>query len=344
MKNIAIISLGTGGTMGHMTLTTKLSDLLVKHGHKVFLISESNYNPFSNIKNNKILSFKIKKQKHTKTVGGCLNYKYKEKLIELFQLKKIDVLFFSTFYDLEVIKSAKKLGIKSYLISYPLRDSHREAIICRKYNSHFEKVFTLTDVSKVREKYSNEVFVKPFLFKKNKSPTTTKIKKILFTCGGGGRPSSKVFFSLIKKIIKNIRLKYPDIEMILIRGNSSFNLNLKGVKIVDWSNNFIKLLGDVDLVISEAGYYTFLDLLSLNKPAILIPGERRIDNQELRAVEFEKRGLGEFFFPTEDPKLLFDRIRKIIDNPKILEDYKENYKKFKLFGKEVGKTILEELK
>ena len=81
--NIGIISLNCGGTAGHMSLTTKLSNLLAKKKNNVFLITDNNYSIY--FKNRK-LNFKIKqlkKVKHKKTVGGCLKYNHYKSLISL---------------------------------------------------------------------------------------------------------------------------------------------------------------------------------------------------------------------------------------------------------------------
>ncbi len=83
--NIAILSLGSGGTMGHMSLTTKLSSLMIKKNN-VYLFSDHDYSNFSNIKNPKFKTIKIPSHKHQQTVGGELTYKSKETIF--LELKK----------------------------------------------------------------------------------------------------------------------------------------------------------------------------------------------------------------------------------------------------------------
>lgn len=343
MKNIAILSLGSGGTMGHMTLSTHLSNMLIKSGNRVTLISDSDYSSFldKNIRNLDLLE--IKKQRHIKTVGGNLSYKYKVSLINILKSRKIEILIFSTFYDLELVREAKKLGIICFLISYPLRDSHRSAIISRKYYSLFDKCFTLEDIYKLNVNYPNEVMVKPFFSKSNNKKISSQVRSILFTCGGGGRPSARLFSKIIKKIVPEILKSYIHIKIIIIKGNSNINIINKRVNILDWSNDFINLLDKSDLIISEAGYYTLLDLISLRKPAILIPGERRIDNQELRAVHFELLGLGKFYFPTENTDSLLREIKNIVDCPEILKKYSHNYKNLKYISNSLDREILKEI-
>ena len=162
MKNIAIISFGTGGTMGHMSLTTNLSKILVKGKNKVFLFSEQDYSCFSNVDSKLINFVSIPKQKHLKTVGGCLSYKHKNKLIELLLQNHIEIVIFSTFFDPEILEFCKRNKIKSVLISYPLRDSHRKAIQLRKYYDYFDRVFSLKDLIDIERVSNKEFIVSPF--------------------------------------------------------------------------------------------------------------------------------------------------------------------------------------
>jgi len=341
--NIAILSLGSGGTMGHMSLTTKLSSSLIKK-NKIYLFSDYNYLDFSNIKNPKFKIVKILSQKHQKTVGGELTYKHKKNLFSELGRNKIDILIFSTFFDLEIINHCKKKGIKTILVSYPLRDSHRQAIKSRKYYDLFDKVFTLKDITDINKVSKKEEFVSPIKTKHIKSKKSKEVKNILVTCGGGGRPSSELFFTLLNEVIKDIHRKYPKIKFTLIIGNSKINLKLPNSKVLKWSKKFSDLLFKSDLVISEAGYYTVLDLISLHKPAILIPGERRIDNQELRAINFQMKKLGWFTFPTENPSKLIYLLAKLIDNPSKIDEIKESFSKVEkeiFSGKTIDRAILE---
>lgn len=161
MKNIAIISFGTGGTMGHMSLTTNLSKILVKGKNKVFLFSEQDYCGFSNVDSKLIKFVSIPKQKHLKSVGGCLSYKHKNKLIELLLQNNIEIVIFSTFFDPEILEFCKRNKMKRIMISYPLRDSHREAIQLRKYYDHFDRVFSLKDIIDIKRVSNKEFIVSP---------------------------------------------------------------------------------------------------------------------------------------------------------------------------------------
>ena len=80
-------------------------------------------------------------------------------------------------------------------------------------------------------------------------------------------------------------------------------------------------------MICEAGYNTITELLFLGKPALAIPGIRRIDNQELRAVRYESAGCGYALFPEEDPEETIKKIKSLIDNPEKLKELSASCKK-----------------
>lgn len=343
--NIAFLSLGSGGTMGHMSLTTQLSSVLSEK-HKVFLFSDHDYSDFSNVKKPRFKFLRISSQKHQKTVGGKLNYKYKEELFLKLRKNKIQVLIFSTFFDTNILDYCKNNKIKTILISYPLRDSHREAIKLRKYYEDFDRVFTLKDIFPIKKVSKKEEIVSPVKLSSKEINNPKEIKNILITCGGGGRLSSKIFLKIVSKITRLIHKKYPKIRFTIITGNSNFRIKLPNSEIIKWSKNFLELLAKSDLVISEAGYYTLFDLITLNKPAILIPGERRIDNQELRAIKFQEKGLGWVIFPSEESTDLSNLIEFLIKNPKSLDNKKKSFNKVQeeIFSKvSLNKKIIEEI-
>jgi len=343
--NIAIISLGSGGTMGHMSLTTNLSSKIPKK-NKVFLFSDHNYSDFSNVKKPKFKFIKIPSQKHQKSVGGKINYLHKKILFSKLEKNKIETLIFSTFYDLEILKYCKKKRIKTILVSYPLRDSHREIVKLRKYYSLFDKVFTLNDLHNPNTISNNEFFVSPTIPENKPAKNIKEVRKILITCGGGGRPSAEIFFKIILEAIKRISKKYSNIQFTIIKGNSKVKCKSPNVKILKWSNNFHKLLQRQDLIVSEAGYYTLLDLIKLNKPAILIPGERRIDNQELRAIKFQEKGLGWAILPNEESTELSNLVESLIKNSKNLKNKKKFFNKAwkEIFSKDfLDKKIIKEI-
>ncbi len=348
MSKIGIVSIGSAGTMGHMSLTTNLAKALSENGHEVHLISEYDCMKFSNVKKEGFKLHKLPKQAHTKSAGGSFDYKHYKELTNYIEKEELSAIIFSTFFDLRVLDFCKKNKINTILVSYPLRDSHRGLIKIRGYYNKFDKVFTLNDITRIETVSKNEEVVSPLSFTiKEITDSASQIKKILITCGGGGRPSSKKFFRFVEKAIKKLNKINATFKFLIISGNSRIKIDEKNCENVFWSNDFHNLLKDHDLIISEAGYFTLIDLLSMKKPAILIPGERRVDNQEMRALKYQEAGCGYAFLPEEDPNEMARAITYLMSNKEVLKEMSVNAVKLRnqlMSPEKLDAKILEFLK
>src|SRR3989338_9413886 len=94
------------------------------------------------------------------------------------------------------------------------------------------------------------------------------------------------------------------------------------------TNNMQSYIDESKFVISEAGYFTTHELISRSKPGILIPGERRIDNQELRAIKYEENGLGFCVMPEEGLDSLVARSLELFTNTKQYEQIQSNCERY----------------
>lgn len=322
---LGFISIGTGGTKGHMSFATSVSNRLLNESkNECYVFSEEDYKNYSNIKNSKINYIRIKKQAHQRSSAGCIKYIYRKELLEKIKDLKIDTIIFSTFFDIKLIKALRELGIKVLLHTFLLRDTHLKLFNQNKFYDLFDKVLILNDLIKMPFEVENSITVAPIIDINNSSKRKIKnLKKILVTCGGGGRPSREKFFKQVIRIIK----KNQDIEFTIIEASLKDKINMENVSVIPWNNNFQKLVNNYDLVICEAGYNTTVELLSSGKPAILIPGRRRIDNQELRALEYEKLGCGLSLSPEGDLSNILDMMKRMKRNSLILNKFSNKSKK-----------------
>ena len=150
----------------------------------------------------------------------------------------------------------------------------------------------------------------------------------------------KKTFSALKKVIS----KNKNLKVTIIKGNSKSNIAHKNIKTIVWTKDFGSMISSSNIVISEAGYFTMLDLINYKKKAIIIPGERIIDNQEIRALRLEELGIGKVFFPFEKVSKLSDLINKKIQVEDL--DYSAFKKILDRFDNypDLSKAVLEELR
>lgn len=98
-----------------------------------------------------------------------------------------------------------------------------------------------------------------------------------------------------------------------------------------------------DIVVGRAGANTFFELLTLQKPAILIPLPWSANNEQLKQAQlFQQAGVGEVFNQTDSSEQLLNLIKKMLKN---VDSYRNNFKNLQSLYKSnaaeiITKTIL----
>ncbi len=343
MNRFLIISLNSGGTMGHGKIITSLANFLSQKNKQVIILSDMPFSKNFDV-NHKVKVKNLRKIPHANyTIGGMCRCNKRDQIYEFVRKNNIGCAIFSTFFDLDLVKKFKNNNIKTILLSYPIRDTYRLALKQNGAYNTFDKVITLYDPSFHDKAMSNESLVNPLKIAR-KEITSTEKSDVLVACGGGGRPSSKLFlkktFSALKKVIS----KNKDIKITIIKGNSKWNIIHENIKTITWTKNFGSMMSSSKVIISEAGYFTMLDLINYKKEVILIPGERVIDNQEIRALKLEELGIGKVFFPFEKASKLSNLINEKLQEADLdYSAFKQVLDKFNSYP-DLSEVVLEELK
>jgi UDP-N-acetylglucosamine:LPS N-acetylglucosamine transferase len=349
-KKIAFVSLGSGGTMGHFSFIQNIVKKIHNNFKEILIISEYDYKDHTNFRSNNVKWLKVTSRKHQKSISGNLDHKSSNEIYQLLKKENVSDTFFSTFFDTNLIKMLDAKKINSYLLSYPLRDNFFELFILKKFNKYFKKVFILSDLHNIHTDLKNNMMVVNPVQKEinyNLKISSNSKKKILILVGGGGRPSSEKFLNMVEKSIFELS-KNKNIYFKIITGFSNKKLSISGpnIEIINWTKNIEKEYINCDFVISEAGYNTILELILFKKPAIIIPGARRMDNQELRAIEFEKRGMGYCVLPEENYTSLNEKFFKLLDKQDLTKKIKSFSKHLNSDNTKKGiiEVIMDELK
>jgi UDP-N-acetylglucosamine:LPS N-acetylglucosamine transferase len=110
---------------------------------------------------------------------------------------------------------------------------------------------------------------------------------IVITGGGGGFGGTASFYNLAMRALVELRGEYPFLHGRLIAGplfSEWSNLELaKGIPITPFEPDMIGAFAEADLVISAAGYNTVAELEQIGVRTILVPGQRKWDDQYSRA-------------------------------------------------------------
>lgn len=308
--NTGLISIGTGGTGGHSTLLRKISPSLSEFG-KVYLLSE--FDCASKNENSQFEYIPITKREHQESLSGKLIHDSYKEIIGAIKSNNINNIIFSTFFDDRILEYAKKKGIRSTLITYPLRDSFSEYFFLKKFDQKFDKIIVLNDIAGT-ETYAKSKNATIAAYIPETNSFTDKENTIMIQCGGGGRPSSNFFHQKIDKVLELCEKELSDYHFLVSTGIYGTNIYKKreNCTITDWIENWSGKVGKAKAAISEAGYFSMHELIYTKTPSILIPGNRRTDNQELRSVKYEEKGMGLTIMPQQSIAELFEAIERIL--------------------------------
>ncbi len=100
------------------------------------------------------------------------------------------------------------------------------------------------------------------------------------------------------------------------------------VMISEFTDDLMSYIEVADTVVAMGGYNTFCEILSAQKPSIIIPRVRPTQEQVIRARKMAEMGLLEMIHPNElTPAVLIDKLLHQLDNPSY---YTSNIKKVDL--------------
>jgi len=140
--------------------------------------------------------------------------------------------------------------------------------------------------------------------------------KILITVGGGedGLAPIKHYLNGLKRNVQNGALSTlivtgPEMSQQHKKDIQNSAKVLNHVQIVDFIPDLAAHMQAADLIISMAGYNTIVEILAMNKPAIVIPRVKPVKEQLIRAEHMDKIGLLKCIHPDElSPEHLMNEV------------------------------------
>jgi predicted glycosyltransferase len=118
---------------------------------------------------------------------------------------------------------------------------------------------------------------------------------ITSTVGGGGfAASARWVLDMVVAAHARLHARLPRLRHVVVRGPlgpRSPEPAAPGLTVVDADPDLVHLMALSHLVVAEAGYNTVNELRLAGVPAFLVPGARRYDDQQARAVELARLGI-----------------------------------------------------
>ena len=148
-----------------------------------------------------------------------------------------------------------------------------------------------------------------------------KHKQVVVTIGGGG-DGYTVLDTYLRMLETNGTV---DFKTLMITGpflsperldELADRARALKVQIKPFVRNMEKRMAKADLVVSMGGYNTMCEILSLKKPALIIPRDNPRQEQLLRAEAFKKRGLCDYIeWGRVTPETMREKINALLADP-----------------------------
>lgn len=256
----------------------------------------------------------------------------KKKLIEF---KPDVVIGVGGYVTVPVIRSAKKLGIKTFI--------HEQNSIPGKANLFLQKYADVVGVSfsessvffksktvftgnpRSEDAFNNEPY-------KREDFGLSDKKLVVFVMGSLG--ATRVNDVIIRTLPK---FEKDDVELIFITGNKDFeSINEKkfpsNVKVLPYVEDLTKLMKITDLMVSRTGASTLSEISSLSVPSILIPSPYVPNNHQYKNALPFYEGNAALMIEESDlnEDLLYAKILDLLYDESKISEFKKNLPKFSL--------------
>lgn len=200
----------------------------------------------------------------------------------------------------------------------------------------------LNNLSKSRHIIKKQRFIGPVVSANFHSPETNcpldiSSPFVLILLGGHS------FRLPIFKSILKIADKFPYLNFLIFTQFKSCNIP-KNVKVMGFTEDISSYMQAAELIVTQAGHSTAMEILTLGKPALIIPDKGQIE-QENNAARMVKLGVCETLdYASLDAESLYEKINILLNDSRFGEkakQYSELAKKMKGYKK--GADIILEL-
>jgi radical SAM protein with 4Fe4S-binding SPASM domain len=138
---------------------------------------------------------------------------------------------------------------------------------------------------------------------------------VVATAGGGGQPvDARRYLRAVADAHLLARARFPTLETVLVTGPYGEPPTgvdrYSGLTVLRSTPELGELLARATLVVSQAGYNAVAELRALGKPAVLVPGYRKAEDQRARALRLARAGAAVLAKP--EARAIADRVEALL--------------------------------
>ncbi len=151
----------------------------------------------------------------------------------------------------------------------------------------------------------------------SKKPPEMPDKPFVVTLLGGHSFRLPIFHGILK-----IADRFPDFDFLIFTKFISESVP-KNVKVMGFAEDISSYMQGAELIVTQAGHSTAMEILTLGKPGLIIPDKGQIE-QESNAARMKELGICETLdYASLDTGSLFEKINLLLNDPGFWERAKQ---------------------
>ncbi|MBS2020018.1 MAG: glycosyltransferase [Deltaproteobacteria bacterium] len=251
------------------------------------------------------------------------------------------VVVFDTHAPLRVVRHATSIGARTVLVLRELRDEAMRSFARSAAALAFDRIVVPhepgdVDLSPLVDAGAPVIEVGPVVRPIIHERARARGPRIVAVTGGGGQPvDARRYVRAVADAHVLARARIPALTTTIVTGPYGAaprgTEHLPGLTIVRSPPDVGALLAEASLVISQAGYNAVAELRALEKPAILVPGHRKAEDQRARARRLRRVGAAVFARP--EARSIADRIEALLETDGALRAMQEAHRRAPLVPK-----------
>ena len=222
-----------------------------------------------------------------------------------------DLVVFDTHAPPALARHATTLGARSVLVLRELRPEALRAFATSSAATAFDRIVVPHDVGEMDLSPLHGAGIPTFLvgpivrpmgdepLPLNANPRvgkgTPRALSVVALAGGGGQPvDARRYVRAVADAHLLARVRYPRLETLLVTGPYGTKPknaeSYPGLAIVNSAPDLPTRMANAAVVVSQCGYNAIAEIRALGKPAVLVPGYRKSEDQSARARRLERVG------------------------------------------------------
>ena len=246
-------------------------------------------------------------------------------LLAVFRAFSPDLVVFDTHAPMRVVRELTAANIRSVLVQRELRPEVLRSLVAKDTLLAFDRVIVPHDASEIDPSAFGDAVVElvgPIVRPIPTNVLPSEHPLVVAMAGGGGQPvDARRYLRAVADAHLLARARIPELETILVTGPyaqpPAHLERFAGLTVMASTPELGELLARATLVVSQAGYNAIAEIRTLAKPAILVPGYRKAEDQKERALRLVRAGAARLAKP--DARRIASAIERTLLTPGALD-------------------------